>query len=50
MFNWAQEGAPMPVYEKSLLPCPQDKPYYNGKTCEACALPKYWSIKKNACT
>lgn len=39
----------MPKYKKDLIPCLPSKPYYNGRGCEACVMPFYWNINKNAC-
>lgn len=33
----------------NATPCPTEKPYYDGKHCNICLMPKYWSVKKNSC-
>ena len=38
---------PTPV--SKIGTCPDDSPYWDGKKCVSCSLPRYWNPQESAC-
>ena len=49
VLNWKLDGGNLPEIDKTLTPCPIEKPYFNGVICISCDLPLYWSVSGNLC-